>query len=371
MNILLIDQFSEPGGAQLCLRDLLPGFLERGWKPCLMVPGEGALVRAAEEHGIPVHPLPIGRYANGGKTARDALRFGIDMARTAAAVRSIVRRHDIDLIYANGPRPLPAIAGTGLPTVFHAHSVLDKPYSRGLAAWALRRAGASVMAASRYVADSLAGVGRVRVVYTGVADQRTNARVRLNTAPVRVGILGRIAPEKGHTDFVEAAKLIRAAARDVRFVVCGAALFSDTEHERLVRRLAEAVPVEFRGWVDNPASAFGELDIVTIPSRSNEAAPRVALEAMSAAIPVVAYRSGGIPELIEHGRSGILTDAPVPQSLAAGILGLIDNPELRARLGGGGRLEWEKRFSLGRYRREVCDLVESAAGHSTSGRRCR
>jgi glycosyltransferase involved in cell wall biosynthesis len=372
MNLLLIDQFSDPGGAQLCLRDLLPGFLERGWKPRLMVPGEGPLAQAAAAYGIPVHPLPIGRYANGGKTVCDALRFVIDMPRAAAAVHAIVRRHAIDLVYANGPRLLPAIAGTGRPTVFHSHSVLDKPYARRLAEWALRRAGAGVLAASRYVADSWTDVGPIQVVYTGVSDQRPAACARRHAAPVRIGIVGRIAPEKGHTDLLEAAKLIRAAGRDVRFLVYGAALFSDAAYERHVRRLREGLPVEFRGWVDHVASAWGELDIVAMPSRSNEAAPRVAIEAMSAGIPVVAYRSGGIPELVEHGRAGILTGALTPEALAGAILPLIDRPELRARLGAGGRRSWETRFTLERYRREVCELVEWAArAPSTSGRGCR
>jgi glycosyltransferase involved in cell wall biosynthesis len=373
VNILVIDQFSDPGGAQLCLRDLLPGFLERGWKPRLMVPGAGRLIQTAAEYGVPVHRLPLGRYANGRKSIGDVLRFGIDMARAAAAVRSIARRHTIDLVYVNGPRPLPAAAGTGLATVFHSHSVLDRPYARRLAAWALRHAGARVIAASRHVAESLSGLAereRVQVVYAGVGDLRQAALHRAD--PVRIGIVGRIAPEKGHADFLETAKLIRSAGRNVRFVVRGAALFSGSEYERRVRSLGSGLPVDFRGWVEDVGSALRELDIVAVPSRTNEAAPRVVMEALSAGTPVVAYRSGGIPELIEDGISGVLTASPTPESLAHAILSLIDNPERRTQLAEGGRRRWERCFTLERYRREVCGVVEDAVrARSTIGRGCR
>jgi glycosyltransferase involved in cell wall biosynthesis len=369
MNLLLIDQFSEPGGAQLCLVDLLPGFLERGWKLRLMAPGTGRLVQEAAALGIPLDPLPIGRYGNGGKSAGDMLRFGIDMSRCAAAVRATVRRHAIDAIYVNGPRPLPAVSGTALPTIFHSHSVPGRWYARRLALHALHRSRASVLAVSRYVANSWPAPGRVRVVYTGVPDQRQAGGRRPAEGAVRLGIIGRIAPEKGHLDFVEAARMIRDAGRDVECAVYGAALFSDAAYERQVRRSSEGLPIAFHGWTNDVRPALARLDILAIPSRANEAAPRVALEALSAGVPVVAYGSGGIPELVEHGRSGILTVAAAPDALAAATIRLMDDPELRMRLGAGGRCSWERRFTLERYRREVCEAVEEAVcAPATSGR---
>ena len=91
MNILFVDQFSEPGGAQLCLMDLLPEVLARGWNARLMAPGEGELVRCYREFGIPVHSLPIGAYANGGKTGLDLVRFAYDVPRMRSAIRTAYR----------------------------------------------------------------------------------------------------------------------------------------------------------------------------------------------------------------------------------------------------------------------------------------
>jgi glycosyltransferase involved in cell wall biosynthesis len=360
VNLLLIDQFTDPGGAQLCLLDLLPAFLERGWKVQLAAPGAGRLSAEAASLGIGVHQLPLGPYSSGSKTIGDALRFGADMARTAAVVQSLVRRHRIDLIYVNGPRPLAAVARTGLPTVFHSHSVLDKAYARLIAASALRRCGAAVMAVSRFVANSWAGIERVHTVYTGVSDQLAGAFSRVRQSPVTIGIIGRIAPEKGHADFMKAARLVIASGGEARFVVYGAPLFSDPGYYRRVLEMARGLPVEFRGWLDDTPSMYRQIDVVAMPSRANEAAPRVALEALSAGVPVAAYGAGGVPEIVEHGISGLVTSAPAPSCLAACLSALIDSAELRVRLGAGGRRAWETRFTLERYRRGVCDFVELA-----------
>ncbi len=83
------------------------------------------------------------------------------------------------------------------------------------------------------------------------------------------------------------------------------------------------------------------------------------MEALSAGTPVVAYPSGGIPELICDGRTGLLTEQSTPASLARSIGKLLADPTLASRLVEAGRLEWEQRFRVQRYQREVCDFFES------------
>jgi glycosyltransferase involved in cell wall biosynthesis len=84
----------------------------------------------------------------------------------------------------------------------------------------------------------------------------------------------------------------------------------------------------------------------------------VILEAFSAGTPVVAYPSGGIPELIRHDDTGWLTARSDHQSLAESIERLLSDAELRMRLARNGRREWESRFRLERFQSDVCDLLE-------------
>jgi len=88
------------------------------------------------------------------------------------------------------------------------------------------------------------------------------------------------------------------------------------------------------------------------------------MEAMSAGTAVVAYPSGGIPELIESGKTGLLTETPSPEALARSIRLLVEDPGVRNRLSENGRLAWETRFRAERFQREVCDLAASIGRHS-------
>jgi glycosyltransferase involved in cell wall biosynthesis len=364
VNILFVDQFSDPGGGQLCLKDLMPGILQRGWKPRIMMPGSGEMLKWSAYAGIPAHAMPLRPYSNGHKTALDILRFSVDGPRMAAAVRQVVQREHVDLVYVNGPRVLPAVLGVSAPVVFHAHSHVGVRYARKLTEWTLRRAGAQVIAASRYVAQSYSqvlGDKRVQVIYNGIADFQGGSR-RFRQRPVRVGIIGRIAPEKGQMHFVRAAKEIAESGAAAEFFVYGERLFADAGYEARVRDAAQNAPVTFRGWTNDVGAALHDLDILAVPSGPDEAATRVIMEAFSAGTPVVAFRSGGIPELVHHGRTGLFTWASDCQSLARSIKALMDDRVLMKRLSAAGRREWRRRFRIESFQTAVCDLLEDYAG---------
>lgn len=359
MNILFADQFSDPGGAQLCLMDLMPEIRRRGWNPRLIAPGNGRLLSQAAEDGIATHPLPLGTYTNGRKTLRDVVRFSFDLPRMRAALRGAVMLYDIDLVYVNGPRVLPAATGLPCPVIFHAHSIVSGR-AAGVVNRALRATKATVIAASKFVAQHYAA--GAEVIYNGVPDLNRGAR-SFSGGRFRVGILGRIAPEKGHLDFVRAATAVATVVPGATFHVFGESLFSDPRYAREVRALAAGTPVEFAGWTADVAGALNNLDILVVPSGPSEAATRVIMEAFSAGTPVVAYRSGGIPELVEHNRTGLLADAGC-DALATAIQSLIRNPGLRERLSLAGREEWRTRFTGQAFQTAVCAVVARVASDS-------
>jgi glycosyltransferase involved in cell wall biosynthesis len=199
----------------------------------------------------------------------------------------------------------------------------------------------------------------IRVIYNGVSDHGFHSR-NSSAGPVRVGILGRIAPEKGHLDFLRAAVAIPDRTT-VQFSIIGASLFSDVTYEKNVRTAGAVAGVEFRGWTDDVSQVLHDLEILVVPSAGHDASPRVILEALSAGTCVVAYPSGGIAELIRDGYNGLLTTSPSAGELTNLIRALAANPELRSRLASNGRREWEARFRVGRFRSEVCDEIFAAA----------
>lgn len=360
-RLLILDQFNQLGGAQRCLLDLLPAFLDSGYELHLAVPGDGPLAATARSSGTRVHRITCGAYASGRKSWLDAARFGVDLPRQVASIASLVAKHRIDLIYVNGPRLLPAAAiGAGdRPVIFHAHSIVAQRSAARLTRWALRSTHAHVIAACRFVLEPLGAEPlRSRVIYNGIAPVEC-VRRRNHNDRWRVGVIGRVAPEKGQLEFVQAARLI-LRERHCEFVVCGDSLFSNPQYSRRVRAEAEGLPIEFTGWRDDIRDVLSELDLVVVPSSAVEATTRVIIEAYSAGVPVVAFPSGGISEIVEDGVTGVLS-APTAEDLASKLLELFSSG--RASLDSLSRraqAAFVARFSLDRYRSEVLDMVGRA-----------
>jgi glycosyltransferase involved in cell wall biosynthesis len=362
MKILLLDQYNQPGGAQQCLLDLLPGLMEKGWEPLVMLPGEGPLGQAIRRLGIEVLPVTCGPYQSGRKTSGDALRFLSDLRAASAQIADACRRHHASLVYVNGPRLVPAtVAAHGrIPILFHCHSYLSPRYLEWTTAIPLRRAGAQVIASSNFVSRPLRRwihEKRMAVVYNGV---RPAAEMRhYGTGPVTVGVIGRIAREKGQDLFLRAAALILRELPECRFVVCGAPLFSDPDFAHQLHSLAEGLPVEFTGWREDVGPVLANLDLLVVPSTAIDATPRVILQAFAAKVPVIAFSNEGFRELLEDGRTGALVSERTPESLAATVCELLRAPPCRLReIADAAYSEWQTRFTLEAYRAGILAILE-------------
>ena len=356
MKLLLLDQYSESGGAQQCLLELLPAMLECGWECTVGLPGEGPLVERVRELGIPVEGIECGPYESGRKSLADLARFAAGTPQLARCIGRLAR--PADLVYVNGPRLLPAVAWAelGRPVVFHAHSFLPPGAVRKLTGHSLRNARASVIASCEFVGAPwrpYVGNERVWVIYNGVKESPKSHL----PGPPRVGCIGRIAPEKGQREFVAAAAAIHRALPDCRFAIYGAPMFASEGYAEEVRAAASNLPVEFRGWVADVYEALAELDLVLVPSAPHEATTRVILESFAAGVPVVAFRSGGIPEVVEHGTGGWLADDV--EEMARLAIEYLNGP--RTEASAAARENWRGRFTLDGFRREVLDFVERHA----------
>lgn len=359
MKLLVLDQFSDTGGAQLALAELLPAMTAQGWSGTLAIPGEGAMFERARAAGFATERIECGPYRSGSKSMADAVRFAGDTMRLASRVRSLAR--GVHLIYVNGPRVLPgvALAGVSVPVVFHAHSLVPAGVMRAITGAALRRGRATVIAACEFVAASWRTFARtVDVIYNGVAGPASPV---WQGGAMRVGCIGRISPEKGQLDFVRAARSILRELPVARFVIHGAALFGDPEaarYEGQVREAASDLPVEFAGWTADVYDALAGIDLLLVPSAAHEATTRVILEAYAAGVPVIAYRAGGIPEVVEHGRTGFLVESV--EEMARVAVELLRSDRLAA-ISKEARRCWEQRFTQERYQRAVLDALRAAS----------
>ncbi len=336
MRLLFLDQFSELGGAQQCLLDLLPAV-----EPAVVgMPGLGPMFERVRSLGHETARIACGPYASGAKTVADHARFFTETPRLARQIRELSRASD--LVYINGPRVLPAavLAGIGAPVVFHSHSWLPPGATRRICAMALRQMRAHVIASCRYVANQWeTSAHGITVVYNGVAPPERPRPPR--NGPFTVGCIGRIAPEKGQREFVQVARIVNCQRPEARFLIFGVTMFAAIDYEREVRAAAAGLPLEFRGWAANVYDALAEIDVLLVPSKPHEATTRVILEAAAAGVPVVAFPSGGIPEVLP------------PNSLAHSVeemarLALTQQP-----------VQLRQSHSLDRYRDEILAVLRT------------
>ncbi|HEV8148116.1 MAG TPA: glycosyltransferase family 4 protein [Bryobacteraceae bacterium] len=364
MRILFLEQFSEPGGGQRCMLDLLPEVRARGWSALVAAPGDGTLFEMARREGAETARIEMGPYSSSRKTPSDLLRY----TRDTLQLSSWIAAQTADAIYVSGPRPLVAAArgARGRAVVFHVQSLLVKKYAARLTRWAIRQSRATVIADSRYIAGPIekAAASQLHVVFNGVPEIPFREREFGHGGEWRIGIIGRIAPEKGQTDFLRAAELVLRELPGARFVICGAPLFSPPEYLEEVKRLAATLPCEMLGWRDDVGEVLAELDLLVVPSDYLEATTRVVMEAYSAGVPVVAYANGGIPEVIDDGVTGFLVREFTPEGLAKKIV------EVTAldlsKVARAGRAAWEQTYNVARYRKEMLDIIARACDARTA-----
>ncbi len=165
--------------------------------------------------------------------------------------------------------------------------------------------------------------------------------------PLTVFFLGRLSEAKGVWDLLHAVQPVIAVTPETRFVLGGMAEFVEIEREIrafLTDRGLDPV-VSLPGTLTGEAKigAFAAADLFCLPTHLDNQ-PVVLLEAMAAGLPIVTTSVGAIPEMIGDGEEGIVVPPRSPERLAAAILRLLSNPELRARMGAAGRARVRRDF---------------------------
>jgi glycosyltransferase involved in cell wall biosynthesis len=382
MEILFLDQFSVLGGAQLCLLDVLEAVEQRGWRARFALPGDGPLAERVRSRGYDVYEIPSGPYQSGSKSLADFIQIPFDIWRQKRIVAQIINRGNPDIIYVNGPRMLPAAALAArdrLPLLFHAHNRLMQGYAAGLAGWSLRHSTATVIACSTFVGGPLVRYvrgGNLQVIPNGTPDAGFRERAFGPGRSWRIGLIGRISPEKGQAEFLQAIAALAPEFPTAKFVICGAPIIPADDYLQSVSELARGLPVEFLGWRDDIASVLADIDLLVVPSK-NEGMGRVIVEAFSAGVPVVAFATGGITEVIVDGDTGFLTSESTPDALAARIRAIIlsDTAAVR-RVASNARRRWEQYYRVSSYQSRIIELVEQTtlawrAEHGTAPPRAR
>jgi glycosyltransferase involved in cell wall biosynthesis len=204
----------------------------------------------------------------------------------------------------------------------------------------------------------LAPAARVHRVYNGV-DLRAFAYAPGAAEPLRIVAVGRLVEKKGFGDLVEACHQLAAAGRDVRCQIVGdgdlepelRAQIAEHGLERRVELLGPRTQDEVRALVREAAVLAAPCIVGADGNR--DGLPTVLLEAMALGTPVVSTDVTGIPELVRHEQTGLITGQHDPAGLAAALARLLDDAALRDRLAAAGRALIEECFDVDRSAQRV------------------
>lgn len=177
---------------------------------------------------------------------------------------------------------------------------------------------------------------RIPVVYNGIDPSKWNQSVK-SREKLRIGILGVLAPWKGQIEFLRMAKILIDQGYEAEFLVIGGEIY-DTHHsdgsftkklKQEIERLQISKYVTLTGFIQEPREILQSLSVLVHASLKPEPFGRVIIEAMASRVPVVAAADGGIMEIIENEKSGLLYTSGNIHELSQKVIRLIKEPWLR------------------------------------------
>ena len=341
MRVLYVDLEREWRGGQSQAWLTLRGLRERGHDVELLAAHDSPLASRVAQTGIAVHQVP---------------RLGL-RAWAARALRGLIGKGYFDLVHLNEPHALTAawLAGAHKHLPLLLSRRIGFPLQKNVVSRARYRAVERFVANSKDVAQSLIKSGiaaeRISIVNEGVeisplppAEQRKSARQHwgVKENDFVFGCVSVFVPEKGQRHLIEALPGVRTAHPEVRLLLAGDGACR-AELETLTKQLGQTEAVLFPGFVEDVAQVYAALDAFAFPSEF-EGLGTALQAAMAAGLPCISTRRGALAEVVDHERTTLVVE-PNGREFASAMLKLINDEELRRRLGNAGRHEVEQRFS--------------------------
>lgn len=373
---------SGEGGIGTYTRQLARALSNLGHEPHVLTPGPTRDL--VHEGPVTIHLAPADYYP-----ILDRLMPGVGACwRIAKVMRQIVARYNIDVVeFPNwGGIGLAYGMGRPAPMVVRLHtsslecSLIDGTGPSRLIAWDIRRERWLNLSADKLVTHSWAhrakmaeelGINedRINVVPHGIEVDPEFRRVPRCDKELKVVYLGRMEKRKGTIDLLKAIPEVLREVPEAHFTLIGA----DRPHCPGGRTHAEYLEDEFPGVVRRHITLAGRLSDCEVDQQLREADLFVApslyesfglifLEAMRWGTPVIGTTAGGIPEIIEHEKTGLLVEPSRPAELAQTMILLLRNDRLRYRLGEAGRRRVESVFNVDRMARQSAEQYATARG---------
>ena len=374
LRILHVVDSLERGGLERVVTDLAVMQRRQGCEVAVFsIKEPGALAPELERAGVPV--------------LRGDKRRSADL-RTLRALRQAILLRRVDVVHAHNFMPTYYVAaaclgpGSRVACVATCHDMgtrLAQRKLRWIMRWALGRmdrvamVGAQVHA--RYLEAQLVSPAKTECILNGVAldrfdhdaTARASARERLGlkAKDLVIGSVGRLVELKNHRALIDVLAELAAEHAQLRLVLVGDGVLRQ-QLEQHARQRGVQSRVVFAGEQADVASLLAAFDVFALPS-TTEGLSVALLEAAASGLPIVATSVGGNPEIIEHGRTGLLVTARDDAALAGALRTVLGDPSLGAALGVAARAWVAEHASLASMFRSHDRLYRVARSQASEG----
>lgn len=374
LQLLFVHQSTDLYGSDRMLLSAVQAWLQARGRAIVALPGTGPLADALQALGAEVHrlsPEAVFKLSRRERGIASTWRLLRRRRTSLEALDAVVAGRRVEAVVS---QTLAVLGGAlwararGLPHLWQVHEIVRHPR---VAAWLLptlvHRWSDAVLCCSeasrRWLLQARPDLAaRARVLHNGVVDMAPPAGGMPTPVPawpctperqggeaVVIGLVGRINAWKGQLLLVEAAEhLLHRGCGAFCVVFVGSPPPGQPQWLEQLRTRMAASPLARRlhqlGFQPRMQDVYGAMDIVCVPSLEPEPFGLVAAEAMAAGLPVVAADSGGLPEIVVHGQTGLLHRPGDAAALAGALAVLLDDASMRLRLGQAGRQRYEALF---------------------------
>ncbi len=343
MNILQILPELNVGGVETGTLDLARHLVKLGHKAVVISNG-GALVKELESSGALHYQLPVHKKSIPA------------MIKMVPLVAEIIRKEEIDIVHARSRVPawIAYFASRKTQKIFitTCHGYYKKHYFSYVMGWAKRVIVLSNVIARHMIEDFHVPYEHIKLIPRSVDLEKFKfiSPDKKRKEEFNIGIIGRITPIKGHLDFIKAmAKVMRAIPRLKVWIVGDAPSSKEAYKESvrlLVRRLGLGHCTEFLGTQRDIPAILANLDLLVLATTTQEAFGRVIVEAQACGVPVVATQVGGVVDIIEDKKTGLLVPPSDPAGMAEAAIEVFKDPGLARSLADNAYRKVKEKYNV-------------------------
>ncbi|MFH1093634.1 MAG: GT4 family glycosyltransferase PelF [Candidatus Omnitrophota bacterium] len=344
MNILQILPELESGGVERGTVDLADALVKSGHKSVVVSAG-GRLVKDLEAASSIHYTMPVHRKSL------------LSILWCVGKLRKIIEKEDIDIVHARSRVPawiaFFATMSTKAELVTTCHGYYSKHFFSAVMGWGRRVIVISQIIGRHMIHDFGLEKGKIRLIYRGV-DLNEFKFEEKEIKPAKrqkvIGIIGRITPLKGHIHFIKALPGIFSEFPQAKVLIIGEAPKHKDQYLNELKKMIEDLNltqrVSFLGNVKNIPGILKKLDLLVLATTTQEAFGRVVIEAGAMGVPVLATKVGGVVEIIEHEKEGLLVEPANASAIADAAVRLLKDRKLSDECSRNLRKKVEDNFSL-------------------------